>query len=109
MGDRASYGIRNVGKRGVDVRYAHFGSPFLFADMFWGPDDARAHIEALDQEPWLDDVYGEAAAALCFQTKRVAIYSYQLDTPMKYVAARLMRALWDGWDVRFGSRLSDVT
>ncbi len=106
MGDRASYAIRS--KR-VDVRYAHFGSPFLFADIFWGPDDARTFIESLEKGGWLDDVYGEAAAALCFRTKVAGIYTYQLDEVDASIAARLMHALWPGWQIRFGRRLTDIT
>ena len=106
MGDRASYAIRD---RRVDVRYAHFGSPFLFADVFWGPAEARAFIESLEKGPWLDDVYGEAAAALCFRTKAAAIYTYQLGPVAAAVALRLMQPLWPGWRLRFGTRLTDVT
>ena len=78
VGDRANYALRRPGSRRVDVRFAQFGSPFLFGDVFWGPAHAQSFIEAQDKGPWLDDVYGEAAVAMCLQKQRVAIYSYQL-------------------------------
>jgi tetratricopeptide (TPR) repeat protein len=91
------------------VRFAQFGSPFLFGDVFWGPAHAEAFIEAQERGPWLDDVYGEAAIAMCLQKRRVAIYSYQLDRFDAEIAARLMRPLWPGWELRFTTRLTEVT
>jgi tetratricopeptide (TPR) repeat protein len=109
MGDRASYALRRPGSRRADVRFAQFGSPFLFGDVFWGPAHAQALIESLEKGPWLDDVYGEAAIAMCLEKQRVAIYSYQLDPHDRLVAARLMQPLWPGWQLRFVTRLTEVT
>lgn len=109
MGDRASYALRRPGSRSVDVRFAQFGSPFLFGDVFWGPEQTQALIESLEKGPWLDDVYGEAAVAMCLQKRRVAIYSYQLEPHDRLVAARLMQPLWPGWQIRFVTRLTEVT
>ncbi len=93
----------------MDVRFAQFGSPFLFGDVFWGPAHAQAFIEAQEKGAWLDDVYGEAAVAMCLQKQRVAIYTYQLGRHAAEIAARLMRPLWPGWEVRFVTRLTEVT
>lgn len=109
MGDRASYALRRPGSRSVDVRFAQFGSPFLFGDVFWGPEQTQALIESLEKGPWLDDVYGEAAVAMCLQKRRIAIYSYQLEPHDRLVAARLMEPLWPGWQIRFVTRLTEVT
>ena len=109
MGDRANYALRRPGSRRVDVRLARFGAPFLFGDVFWGPEHAQAFIEAQEKGPWLDDVYGEAAIAMCLQKKRVALYSYQLGRFAAAIAVRLMQPLWPGWEIQFVTRLSEVT
>src|SRR5262245_52637415 len=73
MGDRASYAIREEGT--VELFYGQFGAVTLLADIFWGPTTCEAMIRAqAPSDRWLDDVFGEAAVALCKDTRTVAFY-----------------------------------
>src|SRR5262245_36630012 len=98
MGDRASYAIRDHGK--IELFYGNWGAATLLADIFWGPDVCEAQIRK--QEPateWLDDVFGEAAVALCKDTRTVAFYDCRFDKQVRETAARMMTAIW-GWTVK---------
>lgn len=107
MGDRASYAIREGGE--LSLYYGNFGAATLLADIFWGPAEAEAVIRA--QEPdteWLDDVYGEAAVALCLDTRAVAFYDCRFAAATRETAAALMRQLWPGWTVASAFLVSGV-
>ncbi len=98
MGDRANYAIREGGQ--IELFYGQFGASAFLADIFWGPETCEAMIrEQGESDHWLDDVFGEAAIAMCKDTKKVAFYDmrYSLDTLQ--LAAKLMRELWPGWRV----------
>jgi tetratricopeptide (TPR) repeat protein len=107
MGDRASYAIRDQGR--IELFYGNWGAPTLLADVFWGPEVCEASIRR--QEPadeWLDDVYGEAAVALCKDTRTVTFYDGWGSDDARETAARMMAALWPGWTVHTASLVSGV-
>ena len=92
MGDRASYAIRERGT--IELFYGHWGSATLLADIFWGPDVCEAQIRKQERTSrWLDDVFGEAAVALCKDTRTVAFYDGRCPDDVRDTAARMMRAI----------------
>lgn len=98
MGDRASYAIREGGK--IELFYGQFGAGAFLADIFWGPDTCEAMIrEHPISDEWLDDVFGEAAIAMCKDTRKVAFYDSRYSRDTQQLAAKLMRELWPGWRV----------
>jgi tetratricopeptide (TPR) repeat protein len=98
VGDRASYAIREGGH--VELFYGQFGAGALLADIFWGPTTCEAMIrEQEESDRWLDDVFGEAAVAMCKDTKKVAFHDSRYSRDTQLLAAKLMRELWPGWRV----------
>lgn len=72
----------------------------MLADIFWGPDVCEAQIRKQERTSrWLDDVFGEAAVALCKDTRTVAFYDGRCPDDVRDTAARMMRAIW-GWTVK---------
>lgn len=98
MGDRASYAIREGGR--IELFYGQFGAGAFLADVFWGPETCEAMIrEHPAADEWLDDVFGEAAIAMCKDTRKVAFYDSRYGRDTQLLAAKLMRELWPGWRV----------
>ena len=106
MGDRASYAIRRDGK--IELFFSDWGAATLLADIFWGPEICEAQIRKQESaEHWLDDVYGEAAVALCRDTRTVAFYDCRFSEEVRETAARMMAAIW-GWTVKPVAYVSGV-
>ncbi|MEZ4240701.1 MAG: hypothetical protein R3F59_32020 [Myxococcota bacterium] len=107
MGDRASYAVRESGQ--TDLFYGNWGAPTLLADVFWGPEPCEAAIRAQEHDDqWLDDVFGEAAVAQCWDTRTVTFFDGWSAADVRETAAVMMRTLWPGWTVRLVHAVSEV-
>lgn len=90
--------------------YTHWRANTLDSDLFWGPASAEAFIRAQrsrrDGAEWLDDVWGEGGAVLDLTRRELVWFGgedIQHDVPLRRVHLGIMRALWEGWTVRWAA------
>lgn len=106
MGHRANLVVVTAG--GVELYYSHWRANLLDRDLFWGPEHAtrlaRAQRSALEGATWLDEVWAEGGAVLDHVHRVLLWYGgedIELEIPRRRLVLHLMRACWEGWDVRW--------
>ena len=90
--------------------YDHWCANTLDAELFWGPDVARAFIAQRDpvgDDHWLDDVWCEGAALLDIDTKTLTFFGGEdmnYDAAYRNAGLAMLRKAWPGWQVNWAYR-----
>lgn len=95
MGHRCIYALRQGGV--VTTYYAHWGALRILWDFYWGRDAALAFLARQDptkHATWLDEIWGEGAAAIDLDARTVTIFDDELEPPTRALAIDVAREIW---------------
>ena len=103
MGQRANL---LVGRHGSwTLYYDHWCANRLDVELFWGPQLALAFIEqreAREGSWWLDEVWGEGAAAVDLDRRVLLFFGGEdilWNIPLRRAHLALMKEAWPGWEI----------
>lgn len=105
MGQRAN--LLLVEGDSYELYYCHWCAINLTTDLFWGPEHAIAFIrrqKKMGEESWLDDTWAEGGAVIDLSKRVLLLFGGEdllFDVPLRRVYLDLLRAVWNGWEVRW--------